>query len=85
LASISRCVAPGRILLIERNLRRFYWSLIARLRYQLPYFFSLDLERALQLSLDLGESATLALAMERIEALVILDRWKARKVVNESI
>lgn len=41
-----------------------------------------DLIRALQLSIDLGESATLALAMERPGARVILDDLKGRKVAQ---
>ena len=41
--------SPGRVILIERNLRRFYWSLIARLRHRLPYLFPHDLEGAAQL------------------------------------
>jgi len=41
--------SPGRILLVERNLRRFYWSLINQLRRGLPYLFPIDLEGALQL------------------------------------
>ncbi|MBK5941818.1 DUF3368 domain-containing protein [Halochromatium roseum] len=41
-----------------------------------------NLIRALQLSIDLGESATLALAMERPGARVILDDLKGRKVAQ---
>jgi hypothetical protein len=41
-----------------------------------------NLIRALQLSIDLGESATLALAMERPAARVILDDLKGRKVAQ---
>jgi predicted nucleic acid-binding protein len=41
-----------------------------------------NLIRALQLSIDLGESATLALAMERQDARVILDDLKGRKVAQ---
>lgn len=41
-----------------------------------------NLIRALQLSIDLGESATLALAMERLDARVILDDLKGRKVAQ---
>lgn len=38
--------------------------------------------RVLQLSIDLGESATLALAMERANARVILDDLKGRKLAQ---
>lgn len=41
-----------------------------------------NLIRALQLTIDLGESATLALAMERQDARVILDDLKGRKVAQ---
>ncbi|WP_201216875.1 DUF3368 domain-containing protein [Halochromatium roseum] len=41
-----------------------------------------NLIRALRLSIDLGESATLALAMERGDARVILDDLKGRKVAQ---
>ncbi|RKT45249.1 DUF3368 domain-containing protein [Thiocapsa rosea] len=41
-----------------------------------------NLIRALQLSIDLGESATLALAMERQDARVILDDLKGRKAAQ---
>ena len=41
--------SPGRIILVERNLRRFFWSLINQLRHGLPYLFPIDLEGALQL------------------------------------
>jgi predicted nucleic acid-binding protein len=41
-----------------------------------------NLIRALQLSIDLGESATLALAMERQDARVILDDSKGRKAAQ---
>lgn len=41
--------SPGRIILIEGNLRRFYWSLIARLWHRHPYLFPRDLEGAAQL------------------------------------
>ena len=41
--------SPGRIFLIRRNLHRFYWSLIGRLRHGFPYLMPIDLHGALQL------------------------------------
>lgn len=39
----------GRVILIERNLRRFYWSLVRQVRHGLPYLTPLDLHGALDL------------------------------------
>ncbi|EIC19632.1 hypothetical protein [Thiorhodovibrio frisius] len=41
--------SPGRVILLQRNLHRFYWSLIAQTRRGLPYLTKLDLLGALDL------------------------------------
>ena len=41
--------SPGRVILIQRNLRRFYWTLVRQLRHGFPYLTALDLLGALDL------------------------------------
>jgi hypothetical protein len=41
--------SPGRVLLLGRNLRAFFWSLVAQLHHRMPYLTASDLKGALRL------------------------------------